>query len=102
MLLYHINGNIVRMKNIIFTRKIDVMNTKLTLSMDDVVIEKAKQYAALHNISLSKLEEQYFDSLENSEVLEITPIVRELSGIITSESANLPKTRLEYLAQKHA
>jgi len=74
----------------------------LTLSMDDVVIEKAKQYAALHNISLSKLVEQYFDSLENSEVLEITPIVRELSGIITSESANLPKTRLEYLAQKHA
>jgi len=102
MLLYHINENIVRMKNSIFTRKTDLMNTKLTLSMDDVVIEKAKQYAALHNISLSKLVEQYFDSLENSEVLEITPIVRELSGIITSESANLPKTRLEYLAQKHA
>ena len=39
------------------------MNTKLTLSLEKEVIEKAKSYAKQHNISLSALVENYFSNL---------------------------------------
>ena len=88
------------MKKSIFTRKIDVMNTKLTLSIDDLVIEKAKQYAAANKVSLSKLVEHYLNSLESQVEIEITPAVRELSGIVEAYDG-MEKERLEYLAKKH-
>jgi hypothetical protein len=88
------------MKNGIFTRKVNVMNTKLTLSLDDGVIDKAKQYAKAHKVSLSKLVERYFDSLENDLPLEVTPAVRELSGIAEAYE-DMEKDRMEYLAKKH-
>ena len=70
------------------------LDKKLTLSLDEAVIEKAKAYVNKHNTSLSKLFETYLLYLtqrEDAEV-EISPLVQELSGIVqlpvdTDESA---------------
>ena len=61
------------------------MNTKLTLNLNKSSIEKAKKYAKKHNQSLSILVEKYFNLIsekENSDEIEISPNVLELSGII--------------------
>jgi len=39
------------------------MDTKLTLKLDKVVIERAKEYATSHNRSLSRIIEFYLQSL---------------------------------------
>lgn len=64
------------------------MNTKLTLKLEQNVIEKAKEYARSHRTSLSKLIENYLKKITNNETEKekITPLVKSLSGII-----NLPK-----------
>lgn len=60
------------------------MDTKLTLNVNKSVIERAKEYAKLHKISLSKLIETYLASLTNkkSQEAEITPLVESLIGVI--------------------
>jgi hypothetical protein len=63
------------------------METKLTLRLNDNVIERAKIYARTHKISLSKMIESYLESItnqnnENKKVL-ITPLVESLSGVIS-------------------
>lgn len=63
------------------------METRLTLKLNESVIEKAKEYAKTHNISLSKIVEQYLSSIvAKSDVspkeIELTPLVKELSGVI--------------------
>ena len=45
------------------------MNTKLTLTIEQSVIEKAKKYAKNKERSLSDLIENYLKSLTNSEEL---------------------------------
>ena len=65
------------------------MNTKLTLVLEQEIIEKAKEYAKEKNRSLSNIIENYLKSLtkENKkEILKISPIVKSLSG-----SFKLPK-----------
>lgn len=61
------------------------MNHKLTLSIDHDIIQKAKEYAKEHNISLSFLIENYLLKII-SELQETSTkkgsIVNELSGII--------------------
>ena len=37
------------------------MNTKLTLSVDQKIIEEIKSYAKMHKVSLSKMVENYFN-----------------------------------------
>ena len=39
------------------------MNTKLTLNLDKEIIHEAKAYAKNHSVSLSKLIENYLNSL---------------------------------------
>lgn len=60
------------------------MDKKLTLSLNEKVIEQAKVYARDHQISLSKLIESYLSSLikNESEDIEITPLVESLSGVV--------------------
>jgi hypothetical protein len=59
------------------------MDTKLTLKLDESVIEQAKNYAKKKNTSLSKLIESYLGKLvESPEAHEITPLVKSLSGAI--------------------
>lgn len=65
------------------------MNTKLTLSLDQKIIESAKDYAKKHNISLSFLIENYLQKLISEyqfDEVKKGSIVEELSGIINLEN----------------
>ena len=46
-----------------YIRKSNLMNSKLTLNVDKIVIEQAKAYAKSQKISLSRLIESYLASL---------------------------------------
>lgn len=63
------------------------MDTKLTLKLEQTIIEKAKNYAKSHKTSLSKLIENYLLNITNEKGKgkeeKITPLVKSLSGIIT-------------------
>lgn len=80
------------------------MDKKLTLSLDQTIIENAKSYARSNDISLSKLIEAYLHSLtkRNTKKPKITPLVESLSGVI-----ELPKefdekaAYSEYLMEKY-
>ncbi len=73
------------------------MNTKLTLSLDDQVIAKAKKYAKIHNTSVSHLVESYLGTITKEE-MELNGIVAELAGIIPdSEGDRHEKIERKYL-----
>lgn len=59
-----------------------MMDNKLTLKLNNQVIEQAKSYAKRRNTSLSKLIEKYLEFLTStgkSSEEEITPLVKGLS-----------------------
>jgi hypothetical protein len=60
------------------------MNTKLTLNLDKSVIDQAKNYAKDNRVSLSKLIENYLDSLtkRSEKKSKISPLVQSLTGVI--------------------
>lgn len=62
------------------------MNTKLTLTMEESVIEKAKKYAGRRKRSLSDLVESYLKALTSEERKgeeKLTPVVKSLKGSFT-------------------
>jgi hypothetical protein len=74
------------------------------LNVNKNVIEKAKEYAKSHNISLSRLIESYLSSLNvNKETeIEITPLVKSLSGVINLENDfNSREIYTDYLIEKY-
>jgi hypothetical protein len=82
------------------------MDKKLTLSLNQRVIAKAKKYAKLHQTSLSKMIEAYFDSLttegEDDFSINITPLVESLCGVIElPKDFDYKKERGMYLSEKH-
>ena len=61
------------------------MNTKLTLTIEQSVIEKAKKYARNKERSLSDLIENYLKALTNNEIIEneeteLTSTIKSLRG----------------------
>lgn len=65
------------------------MNTKLTLTIEKSVIEKAKKYAHKRERSLSDLIENYLKALTNDDSKnenDLTPTVKSLKG-----SFSMPK-----------
>ncbi len=59
------------------------MNTKLTLTIEHTIIEKAKKYANVKGRSLSNIIENYLKAItkeDNVENTELTPIVKSLKG----------------------
>ena len=59
------------------------MNTKLTLTIEEKIIEKAKKYANVKGRSLSNIVENYLKAItkeDNTESIELTPIVKSLKG----------------------
>jgi predicted metal-dependent hydrolase len=68
-----------------FEEKLLIMSTKLTLTIEDSIINKAKQYAKFKGYSLSKMIENYLKivasdtNLKNKEI-EVSPIVKSLQG----------------------
>ena len=82
------------------------MDKKLTLSLNQRVIEKAKNYAKLHRTSLSRMIEAYFDSLtgnqEGDTEISTTPLVESLCGVIQlPKDFDYKKARAKYLNEKH-
>jgi len=73
--------------------------TKLTLSVDEAVIRKAKRFSALHSTTVSQLVTEFLASLEDSEGRS-TPVVARLRGVLGRDA-----TRDEYrehVRRKHA
>ena len=59
------------------------MNTKLTLTIEQSVIEKAKKYAKEKERSLSDLIENYLKAItkeKRTEIVKDTPIINSLKG----------------------
>lgn len=81
------------------------MNTKLTLTIDHAIIEKAKVYAKQKESSLSNLIENYLKALTqdvNSSEIEITPIVKSLKGSFTApEDFDYKKELSKRLSEKY-
>ena len=80
------------------------MDKKLTLSLDQAIIERAKHYAKSNNTSLSKLIQSYLNSLtKNQEASsEITPLVESLSGVIDlTQDFNAKDAYSDYLLEKY-
>ncbi len=72
------------------------METKLTLKLDQDVIQSAKAFAEKNKKSLSRMVEDYFRKLtsENEPSRKFSPLVEELSGIITEKDLE----HLDYVA----
>ncbi|MFZ4800294.1 MAG: DUF6364 family protein [Bacteroidia bacterium] len=80
------------------------MDTKLTLKLEQAIIEKAKVYAKSHKTSLSQLVENYLLNITNEKKEEekITPLVKSLSGIIKLPTdLDLKKGYADYLTEKY-
>jgi hypothetical protein len=71
------------------------MNTKLTLTIEQDIIKKAKEYAKDNNRSLSDIIENYLKILTKDEQKEkskrLNPIVKSLKG-----SFKMPKKDMDY------
>ena len=78
------------------------MNTKLTLNLDKEIIHEAKAYAKNNSVSLSKLIENYLNSLKKKKKKQTTvsPLVESLTGIIPSEYDEKKDYR-NYIDQKY-
>jgi len=81
---------------------------KLTLSVSEEVIEKAKKYAAEHNQSISSLVENYLASLVNEDAGNYVPVNTELQALHSllkkskaKQRVNLEEERLNYLLNKN-
>ena len=85
------------------------MDTKLTLKLDEVVIERAKEYAASQNRSLSRIIESYLQSLtiqadskNNSEDFQISPFVKSMSsGVHIPADLDFKADYSNYLTEKY-
>ena len=82
------------------------MNVKLTLNLNRDIIERAKLYARDKNQSLSSLVQNYFIFLAEKNQLdeiEISPNVKELSGIIQlDQDFDLKKEYGSYILEKYS
>ena len=80
------------------------MNTKLTLNLDKGVIDQAKSYAKSNSVSLSKLIENYLDSLtkRSEKKSNVSPLVESLTGVIPSGNYDDKKDYKDYLSGKYS
>jgi hypothetical protein len=80
------------------------MTTKLTLSVERAIIEKAKRYAEEHNRSLSEIVAKYLDYLtgEARSASDIDPEVLDLSDEIPIEQiGDVENAKYRYLRDKY-
>lgn len=83
------------------------MDAKLTLKLNQEVIEKAKKYATSQNRSLSRLIESYLNSLvepekESDLKIPITPFVKNLGmKLPIPQDLDERKAYRDYLEEKY-
>jgi Icc-related predicted phosphoesterase len=81
------------------------MDNKLTLKLDQQVIERAKNYARRKNTSLSKLIESYLELLTNpgkNDQDDVTPLVKSLSGVLGKAKIDSKKGYKKHLIKKYS
>jgi len=81
------------------------VDKKLTLSLNQKIIEQAKKYAKRNGTSLSKMIESYFQSITNNQPdendIKITPLVESLCGVgKLPDGFDYKKSRIKYLENK--
>jgi hypothetical protein len=64
------------------------MNARLTLYLSKNTIQEAKIYAKRNHVSLSRLIENYLNSITRTSTIKkkINPVVESLTGIISDEN----------------
>ena len=81
------------------------MDTKLTLKLNQKIIEKAKEYASNKKISLSRLIEAYLQSLTTENDIsefEISPFVKSITtGTEIPTDLDYKKDYSDYLIEKY-
>ena len=81
------------------------MDTKLTLKLDQRIIEKAKDYASNKKMSLSQIVEAYLQSLTsegNTSEFEISPFVKSIStGTEIPSNLDYKKEYSDHLIEKY-
>ncbi|WP_340202529.1 DUF6364 family protein [Ascidiimonas sp. W6] len=81
------------------------MDTKLTLKLNQKVIEKAKEYASSKKMSLSRIVEAYLQSLitENeTDEFEISPFVKSIAtGTEIPADLDYKKEYTDHLIDKY-
>lgn len=79
------------------------MITKLTLRMDDNLIESAKEYSAQTGKSVSRIVADLFEIIKNEKLNKeetLTPTVRSLKGILKGKQVD-EKDYKKYLDEKY-
>jgi hypothetical protein len=77
------------------------MQTKLTLRLDESLIQQAKKYAKVHDKSLSQVVADYFHVLtEKSQQPSTSPITDSLIGILDPEKVSQLDYK-QHLADKY-
>ena len=83
------------------------MSTKLTLTVDEKVIESAKEYARANKRSLSNIIEEYLKSLTTKSSkkgkLKLSKLVRDLKGSVKdpAPSQSYKEMLTDALIEKH-
>ena len=79
------------------------MTTKLTLTVEKSVIEKAKKYAKGTQRSLSEMVQKYLESLvEESDKSELSPKIKKLAGSLKlPENFDYDKALDDYYNEKY-
>jgi hypothetical protein len=83
-----------------------IMNTKLTLTIEQDIIEKAKNYARKKGRSLSSIIENYLKAItleeESPGSLKMTPIVKSMKGSFKApENMDYKKELSKRLSEKY-
>ena len=73
---------------------------KLTLRLNNRLIEQTKQYAADHNISVSELVETFFLNLEQGKESGHTQLVNQLTGMLPPD-IDVDHEYRRYLKEKY-
>jgi antitoxin component of RelBE/YafQ-DinJ toxin-antitoxin module len=71
---------------------------KLTLSVDPVVVSRARVYAKQHGVSISRMVETYLNAVAataSGPVTKSTPILDSLTGILRGADVNDHRRYLE-------
>jgi len=81
------------------------MSTKLTLRLDDKLINNAKKAARSRGVSLSKMVGDYFNTISSQQKKEIqeSPVLSEISGILPprTDVKKLIKSYKSHLEEKY-
>lgn len=91
----------------ILSREIYVLQTKLTLRLEERLIVRAKVWARKRGVSLSQAVATLFEQLPGTSETSLSPWTRKLVGMAAPKKGQPPsdedvrRARLNHLAEKH-